>query len=91
MPTYHVDLPSPDPEQSWIEIDTFATERDAIKFVQEKYGADDKGRVCLVSEARLDEVELKECPECGYEGEFNDDEECPECGTTTGKDEEEEE
>lgn len=50
--TWLVDVPNhanPDAEV-WVEVGEFDTEQQAISFTQEKYGADEKGCICLVSE-----------------------------------------
>lgn len=45
---YAVDIPNADGEE-WICIEYFETKKEAIKFAQEKFYADKKGRVCLIS------------------------------------------
>lgn len=49
--THVVDVPGPVPGdgEAWIAVDYFFSESDAIAFAQKHYGADEKGRVCLVS------------------------------------------
>jgi len=51
--SFHVDVPSreaqPNDDQEWINVESFATEAEAIKFAQETYGSDERGFVCLVS------------------------------------------
>lgn len=50
MPQYAVDLPNPyETDSPWIAVDYFDTNKEALKFVQDTYGADEKGRICLVS------------------------------------------
>lgn len=50
MPQYAVDLPNPyETDSPWIAVDYFDTNEEALKFVQDTYGADEKGRICLVS------------------------------------------
>ena len=33
----------------WVNIDSFKTREEAIKFAQEHFGADENGMVCLIS------------------------------------------
>lgn len=50
--TWLVDVPNsanPDAEV-WVEVAEFDTQPQAIAFTREKYGADEKGCICLVSE-----------------------------------------
>lgn len=44
---YTVDLPKAD--GTWEEDETFDTEEEAIAYVKERYGADDEGRIFLVT------------------------------------------
>lgn len=46
----------------WINVQTFTTRAEAIAFAQEQFGADDQGRVCLVSGFGADETRGKEQP-----------------------------
>jgi hypothetical protein len=50
---YYVDLPSIDgignPDCPMIAVDNFPTREEAIAFAREHFGADDEGRICLVS------------------------------------------
>lgn len=45
---YAVDIPNTDSED-WICIDYFKTKKEAIKFAQERFGADKNGKVSLIS------------------------------------------
>ena len=45
---YAVDIPSQYGEE-WICIEYFRTKKEAIKYAQEKFGADKQGKVNLVS------------------------------------------
>lgn len=48
---FHVDVPNPDIDiQEMINIDSFPTRAEAIKFAQEKFGADKNGCICLISQ-----------------------------------------
>lgn len=51
--TWYVDIPSEaavdDPEGPFINVGTFDTKEAAIAFAKDKFGADDEGKVCLVS------------------------------------------
>jgi hypothetical protein len=48
---YAVDIPQffPDYEMEWQCIDYFPSREEALKFVQEKFGADENGCICLIS------------------------------------------
>ena len=46
---FAVDIPQIDKEE-FICVEYFETRKDAIKFAQEKYGADSRGRISLVSQ-----------------------------------------
>lgn len=37
------------PDESWTGVAGFSTREEAIRFTQEHFGADDQGRVCLVT------------------------------------------
>lgn len=45
---YAVDIPQLDREE-WINVNYFSTKKEAIKYAQEHFGADDKGRINLIS------------------------------------------
>jgi len=48
---YIVDIPnSNDIDDTWIEVGTFSSREEAIKFVKEQFGADNEGRINLISE-----------------------------------------
>lgn len=51
---FYVDVPpsTPDGEDgygTWINIDSFKTRQEAIDFAKEHFGADDEGKVSLIS------------------------------------------
>jgi hypothetical protein len=49
---YAVDVPNSDvsdPNNVWLAVEYFKTRKEAVKFAQEKYGADKNGKVSLVS------------------------------------------
>jgi hypothetical protein len=48
---FAVDVPprNPSSQESWHEVNVFASREEAIEFVKKYYGADDDGRVCLVT------------------------------------------
>ena len=48
--TYMVDVPNSDPTQPWTEVAEFRRKRDAVAFCKKHYGADDNGRVSLITE-----------------------------------------
>ena len=48
---YYVDIP--DREGRWNSIEHFQTKREALKFVQEGFGADRNGKVRLITEVKL--------------------------------------
>ena len=51
--TWYVDIPDKDflrtQDSPFFNVDTFSTREEAIAFAQEHFGADDEGRVKLVS------------------------------------------
>lgn len=47
---YAVDIPDCDPDNPWINVDSFDSEEEAIAFVKKHYGGDDEGRINLISE-----------------------------------------
>lgn len=50
MPRYTVDVPPhTNPNNSWVEVESFETEAEAIQFVKDNYGGDDQGRISIVS------------------------------------------
>ena len=54
---YSVDVPPSNPAfESWITVDMFLSEKEAINFAMKYYGADSEGRIALVS--RIGEEEL---------------------------------
>lgn len=61
--TFFVDLPVwTKTEGCWECAGEFATREEALKFVQENFGADDQGKVGLVSEIPCDCVEEEDEP-----------------------------
>jgi len=49
---YFVDIPnSTNPEDPWINLETFPNKDEAIAYVKETFGGDDEGRIKLVSKA----------------------------------------
>lgn len=58
--TKHYDVDIPTLTDAWRYIASFKTKQEAIKFVQEKFGADEEGKVCLISEQEyLEDTELE--------------------------------
>ncbi len=47
---FYVDIPNAVSEE-WINIDSFPTREQAIKFAQEEFGADEEGKVSLISQS----------------------------------------
>lgn len=45
-----IDVPSPLADGTWHEIGQFDTKEEALEFVQNAFGADEEGRICLISE-----------------------------------------
>ena len=45
---FAVDIPQADKEE-WLAVEYFYTKEEAIKFAQEKFGADENGMVGLIS------------------------------------------
>ena len=58
MAKYFVDIPTFSSEY-WNNVATFDTREEAIKFVQENFGADENGKVCLVTEINMGDDELQ--------------------------------
>lgn len=57
---YIVDIPSSDLNESdWIAIKYFDSHKEAIEFARKYFGADEEGRVCLISEIEEQEEEIK--------------------------------
>lgn len=51
----HIDVPdSNDPAAPWVCLKTLPRD-EAVKYVRETFGADEKGRICLISETNEDE------------------------------------
>ncbi len=48
-------LPDPYNPGSWVCVDTFPSYEEAIWFVQETFGGDDRGRICVISGADEEE------------------------------------
>lgn len=46
---HSVDVPNADKELPWIHVKDFATRKEALDFARRSYGADDQGRVQLVT------------------------------------------
>jgi len=51
-----VSLPDPHDLGTWVPIRTFTSREEAIRFVQETFGGDDRGRICVISGADEEEV-----------------------------------
>ena len=58
---YIIDLP--DADGVWKEIASFDTEEEAVKFVQGHFGADEDGKVSLISEVFDCENDVKDLSE----------------------------
>jgi hypothetical protein len=53
---YVIDLPDPrDATNAWIEVASFDTKREAIKWAKENLGADKDGKITIISEFDEDE------------------------------------
>jgi hypothetical protein len=51
MTYYPVDIPnSYNPDSGWVNMGYFDSRENAIEYCKKTFGADDKGRICLVSE-----------------------------------------
>ena len=49
---FFVDVPDSDPDaDTFVNVTSFKTKEEALKFVQEKYGADENGMISLISQA----------------------------------------
>ena len=46
--TFWVDIPILDDEE-WVNVAEFATRQEAIDYAKERFGADDEGKVILIS------------------------------------------
>ena len=56
MTEYTVDIPNnADPEGEWINLGYFETRGEAIAYARDTFGADDDGRIGLVSELPAEE------------------------------------
>lgn len=49
---YYVDIP-PSWGKSWVSVEHFEVQEEALAFVQERFGADEQGRISLVSAHEL--------------------------------------
>ena len=52
--TYYVDIPqciNGIPSDEWRTVEYFRTEKEAIKFAQEYFGANEQGKVSLISQS----------------------------------------
>ena len=49
LPKFYIDVPPTEGGDEWHNVATFKTREEAIKFAQEKFGADENGMVCLLS------------------------------------------
>lgn len=47
-PTYYVDIPKRD-DESWENVQNFTTRKAALKFAKERFGADEDGRITIVT------------------------------------------
>ena len=48
---FAVDIPNPnDPEDAWVNIDFFDTREEALEYCMTTFGADEHGRIDLISE-----------------------------------------
>lgn len=56
---FTVDVPPRNPTsmEAWHEVNTFSTREEALTFVQNMYGADEQGRVCLITPIGEDDDE----------------------------------
>lgn len=53
--TYYIDIPDiNEHEYPWININTFYSKEKALAYVKEKFGADNEGRICLITEVEDD-------------------------------------
>lgn len=77
---WHVDLPNPESRKEtplpMIAIDSFDSEQEAIAFVQEAFGADENGSVCLVSAGPQEEDEDQEDEDKPAEGDLYTEDFC---------------
>ena len=50
-PEFAVDIPnSDDPENSWVNLGQFDTHEEAVEYCKTAFGADNEGRIGLISE-----------------------------------------
>jgi len=47
--TYIVDLPNPYDLSDWVQVEYFTFKSDALRYVQEQFGADENGKINLIS------------------------------------------
>lgn len=53
MKTYFIDIPSAN-DPFWIQIKQCASKEEAVEYAKKRFGADDEGRICLISELDTD-------------------------------------
>ena len=68
---WYVDVPHPNREE-WENIDMLDTEKAALAYAQERFGADEDGKICLVSFTEDDD----RCPHGMF---FTGAGACPKC------------
>lgn len=49
-----VDIPDWTDWDTWVQVQTFSTKKEAIAFCKENFGADDNGKIALISEIEED-------------------------------------
>jgi len=52
---YFVDVPPSYPNkqgsfEEWVNVESFKTHEEALKFAQDNFGADENGMICLISQ-----------------------------------------
>lgn len=61
---YFVDVPnSDDPDKAWVNLGTFDSYEAALEYVKSTFGADDNGRIGLISSMADDDEEARKEPQ----------------------------
>lgn len=51
LPTFYVDIPPTNGRSEWNNVKQFYSKPDALKYAKEHFGADDQGRISIISES----------------------------------------
>lgn len=50
-PTFYIDVPKTNGSDEWTSVKEFKYKPDAIAYAKEKFGADENGMICIVSQS----------------------------------------